>query len=90
VAAATAKPESMPAPALSQSGTTSASEAERAWSLIRESQNWLVLEAFNKQFPGMVYAALAGDRIATLKRADDRKRTEVEEAARRKQYPYDS
>ena len=75
----TGQPESMP-----QLGTTSASEVERAWSAIRESQNPLVFEAFNKQFPGTVYAALAGERIAMLKRqADDRKRTEATEDRRK-------
>ena len=45
-----------------------------------------MFEAFNKQFPGTVYAALAGERIAMLKRqTDDRKRTEAEEDARRRQ-----
>jgi flagellar biosynthesis GTPase FlhF len=47
-------------------GDASSAEAERAWNLIRESRSTAVLEAFSKQFPGTVYAALAADRLAEL------------------------
>ncbi len=44
--------------------------AERAWDRIRDTRSIDVLDAFNKQFGGTVYAALARERQAELRRAD--------------------
>ncbi|CAN0222988.1 unnamed protein product, partial [Phaeothamnion confervicola] len=56
------EPPAKPAPAIITA------EAERAWDRIKDSKSVPVLTAFTKQFPGTVYAALAGDRIGDLQR----------------------
>ncbi|MBV1695527.1 MAG: caspase family protein [Hyphomicrobiales bacterium] len=59
------------------------SEAARAWDEARKSPSVAVLEAFSKQFPGTVYAAMATERIASLQKQDeDRRRAEADAKAR--------
>jgi Caspase domain len=44
-----------------------ASEAERAWALVKDTNNQSVLEAFVKQFGDTIYSAIARARIKELK-----------------------
>jgi uncharacterized caspase-like protein len=57
-----------------RSGGPQPSEAARAWDEVRRTSSVPVLEAFSKQFPGTVYAAMAADRIAALQKQDEERR----------------
>ena len=56
------------ATAAGQMATSASAEVERGWDLVKNSRSVAVLEAFAKQFPGTVHAALASERLTDLQR----------------------